>query len=317
MHNNNRKKFIDILKGMGILLVVSGHIYGPLMSWALPCYVPLFFVASGYCTNKTVKIKGKFQKLIIPYFIFSFILLVLSGHPIDIKDILGILYSRWCLYPLRCDNNIFLLRFGNGPLWFLTSMFVAYIFFMIIQQSNKRIWILTLYFTLTYILSFLPILLPWSIDTAFLMAIFIYCGTQIREKNLLQKINRKCFLVIILLYILLMIFWGNINLSVRIYGRSLIILLVSAIIGSLILMKISQILENCHIGKKLELIGKHSLSIFCLHIPFINIWKDLTIIEHTNIPPTIDGILCVIFVISVTYPLSLLLDKYVLRLIIR
>ena len=116
-YTEDRLEFIDITKGIGIFLVISSHAYGQFMSWALPFYIPIFFITSGYCTTHPVKLRTKFKKLIIPYFFFSFILLSLNKS-LDVLDFIGMLYSRWCIYPLGSDNNIYLLRSGNGPLWF-------------------------------------------------------------------------------------------------------------------------------------------------------------------------------------------------------
>lgn len=308
---NNRLEFIDICKGIGIFLVISSHAYGLFMSWALPFYIPIFFVTSGFCTIRPIKLKVKYKKLIIPYFFFSIILLTINKS-INLIDIVGVLYSRWCIYPLTCDNNIYLLRSGNGPLWFLTSMYSSYTLYWIAQKISKPFLLVFCSIIITYSLSFLPILLPWSIDTAFLMVLFIYFGVIIREKGLLPMVDLRWLSLLSILYIAFMYFCGNINLSVRIYGRSLIVMLPAALLGSFLLMKVSCYIEKTIIGNFISMIGRHSLSIFCLHIPFIAVWDTIVECLQINIPPVIYGILCIIFVISITYPISLFLDKYVL-----
>ena len=194
---------------------------------------------------------------------------MIINKSINLFDILGVLYSRWCIYPLGNDNNIYLLRSGNGPLWFLTSMYISYILFWIIQKSSKPFLFVSCSIVITYLLSFLPILLPWSIDTAFLMVIFIYFGVIIREKRLLLMINLRWLSWLTILYIAFLYICGNINLSVRIYGRSLMIMLPAALLGSILLMKISCYIEKTIIGTFISMIGRHSLSIFCLIIFFM------------------------------------------------
>ena len=313
-YTEDRLEFIDITKGIDIFLVISSHAYGQFMSWALPFYIPIFFITSGYCTTHPVKLRTKFKKLIIPYFFFSFILLSLNKS-LDVLDFIGMLYSRWCIYPLGSDNNIYLLRSGNGPLWFLTSMYVSYILFCALQRSCKPILLIFCYIATTYLISFLPILLPWSIDTAFLMATFIYFGDIVRKNHLLDWLNSRWLIGLTLLYIVFRYNCGNINLSVRIYGRSLIILIPAAVLGSALLMKISYYLVGCFIGKIISMIGRHSLSIFCLHVPFITAWEIIAGCLRLNIPPVLYGILCIFFVMSLTCPISLFLDKYVLKYI--
>ena len=311
-YTENRLEFIDITKGIGIFLVISSHAYGQFMSWALPFYIPIFYIVSGYCTSHPIRLRTKFKRLIIPYFFFSFILLSMNKSLV-VLDYIGMLYSRWCIYPLGSDSNIYMLRSGNGPLWFLTSMFVSYIFFYFIQRSCKPILILFCYISITYLISFLPILLPWSIDTAFLMATFIYLGVIIRKNHLLNRLNPKWLIGLTLLYIVFRYNCGYINLSVRIYGRSLITLIPTAVLGSAILMKISYYIDGCFIGKIISTIGRHSLSIFCLHIPFISMWKIIAGSLCLNLPPMLNGILCIFYVLTITYPISVFLDKYVLK----
>ncbi len=304
-----RLEFIDITKGIGIILVILSHVNAPLMMWASPFFIPVFFIVSGYCTYNQVNLKDKFRKLIIPYFFFSLILLICytSFKPVDL---FGVAYSRWCLYPIDNKSNYFLLRSGNGPLWFLTSMFMAFSIYWGVMKTKKKSIMLVCFFCLSYLLSYLPILLPWSIDTAFLMVIFIFTGTKIRDWAILQKINTSWFLVLLCLYAALWSDCHNVNLSVRIYD-SLTNLLLAAVIGSILIMKFSTLIRIQIINNILSQIGKQSLTIFCIHIPFITLWKDLSSLTNLNITAYVDSVFCTAFIILCTYPLSLLYDKYI------
>ena len=235
---NSHLEFIDITKGVGIILVILSHTYAPLMSWAGVFYIPVFFVASGYCTVHQVRIRQKFVKLIVPYIFFTCILFIVYGtfRPVNFW---GALYSRWCLYPFSCTENLYLLRSGNGPLWFLTSMFVSFLIWSVIQRSKRTYLLSGLCLLISYTLSFLPILLPWSIDTAFFLMIFFIVGEKVRIWSLLDKLNVYYFLLLVCLYIVLFQFCGEVNFSVREYGTSLLIILPAAIIGSILLMKTS------------------------------------------------------------------------------
>ena len=314
--NKYRLQFIDITKGIGIILVICRHVYGPLMIWAKHFYIPVFFIISGYCTTRQINLHRKFNKLIIPYAIFTIILFAIYGSYKPF-DFFGAAYSRWCLYPLGNENNLFFLKSGNGPLWFLTSMFTSFVLFVFLQKyKKKQITLLAIYMITTYILSYLPILLPWSLDTSFLMAIFIFCGTKIRDLSLLERVHYKWYIGMIILYIILWYYGGNINLSVRQYGRSLLVLFPAAIIGSFLLMKASKYIEPTFIGKMFTQIGIHSLSIFCLHIPFISLWAIIKYTFHSDfMSPMMNGIMCVVFIVVCTYLIALFLDKYIISII--
>lgn len=97
--NNNRLKYIDLLKGFGVVMVVIGHmhysenvdklIYG--------FHMPLFFFISGYLyhtpDNVFVYIKRKFRTLLIPYFIVGIIYTLIDcfikGSKVLRDDMLG------------------------------------------------------------------------------------------------------------------------------------------------------------------------------------------------------------------------------------
>jgi len=305
-----RLNFIDISKGIGIILVICSHVYSPLMQWAFPCFIPIFFVVSGYCTTHLISVKKKFVKLMLPYLIFTIILLVVY---VDFKPVnfIGAIYSRWCLYPIDSKANLYFLRSGNGPLWFLTSMFLAFCCYKIIQLSKHPFRITILYILTTYILSYLPILLPWSVDTAFLMSVFILAGSFIRNAKILDKLCFPVFVISAIIYGVLTILCGEINLSVRVYGTSLLLLLPTATLGCVLLLKFSSMIDKTFLGMILQKIGIHSLPIFSLHIPVIGFWRQqlssIPLIHNSNIM----GVLIVFLTIVVMYPFALILDKCV------
>lgn len=310
-----RLSFVDIAKGIGIILVICSHVDSRLMSWAVPCFVPIFFVVSGYCTTHPVNISSKFKKLMLPYLVFTVTLMVAY---IDFKPItiLGSVYSRWSLYPVGIEPNIYFLRLGNGPLWFLTSMFVAFTLYKVIQLSNKP-WILVfIYLIATFLLSRFPILLPWSIDTAFLMAVFIFAGFVIRKKNLIYKLTNPILIILILIYAVFTMYCGDINLSVRLYGTSLLLLLPAAIIGSVLLMKLSTIIDGTPVGLIFQKVGLHSLPIFCIHVPLMGLCQRIVSTIPVNMHPLINSAFVVILLLIVTYPLAIIFDLLIKKLTI-
>lgn len=47
-----RNKSIDIVKGIGIILIVAGHALSPASYWWSSWFVQIFFIASGYIYNE-------------------------------------------------------------------------------------------------------------------------------------------------------------------------------------------------------------------------------------------------------------------------
>lgn len=113
MPATKRQNWIDVLKGIGIILVVFGHVYSknPVSIWIYSFHMPLFFALSGfifaaYSYNKKVSFKDYFIKklksLIVPFILFRMILV---------------------LYWLAVERHF--RELDLGPIWFLPVLFAA------------------------------------------------------------------------------------------------------------------------------------------------------------------------------------------------
>lgn len=271
----SRLLYIDIAKGIGIILVVCSHTHAhDLMIWAVGFFVPIFYFCSGYMSTYSSskdsiaqKMKKRARKLLLPYLFFN-LLLLLYFRRWSITGLYGILYSRYCFFPLDSENNYDLFIWGNYPMWFITSLLVSYFLFYILLYNKNRSFIIFIYLCITYILSQLPILLPWSIDTAFLCSLIMYAGFYANTHDLISW-GKSEILICVLIYSLLLYVAGDINLSVRQYGTSFIIYYIIAILGCIVTLWSSKRIERTLIGKLLAIFGKHSLTIFCIEILFI------------------------------------------------
>lgn len=278
----NRLLYIDIAKAIGLCMVILSHSVYPQLMWiGIGCYVPIFYIVSGFTTS-SINIAKKTKRLIGSYIYYSIFLLILyilihllRHEPLDnIRNmIIGIFYSRYSLFPLGEINNINFLHIEyNAPLWFLTSMFTGYLALIPILRFKKSHWVLTLigiYILLTWIMAQCPYLLPWSIDCAPLMAIYMYLGIKIRNTNLIKNNSLFLWSIIIIGYIVFTYLNGRVNLSIRDYGNSIILCLIAGGLGSVIILKIAEQLSKYRIGKILGEFGKHSMTIFCLQMPLL------------------------------------------------
>lgn len=273
MEAKSRLEFVDIAKGIGIMIVCFGHSGAEdvVISWIGGFIVPLFFILSGYMykdkgipVGKDLYNKGK--KLLKPYFFFSVVLLLIYKR-FAWNDIVGVFYSRYCLYTYHAPDNIFFMKATNSPMWFLTAMFATFPLFYIIMKNEKYIkWIILSYLLITWGCTFLPILLPWSLDVAFIMAIFMYIGVLFRrQENLLNKPSYIYWLIIAAFLILCKVN-GEPNPSVRELGHSLLLYMITGVLGSISMMWICKHLEGKPFSGLLADIGRHTLVIFCLQI---------------------------------------------------
>jgi len=166
-------KEIDVLKGVGILLVILGHLKVPhdLSKFIFSFHMPLFFFISGFVFKSkdywpfTV---DKFKRIMIPYYVFSalsFFLYYVSNtgnSNLTVKDfILGTL--------LGISNDFYLA--WNVVLWFLPSLF----FINVLVNSLYAISKVFLYVFASG-LFFVALVLVGNQDTTFL---FFHIGSAL------------------------------------------------------------------------------------------------------------------------------------------
>ena len=277
--NKQRLDYIDILKGIGILLVIFSHSGAEnetTMMYVGGVFIPLFFIASGYTyindeSSFAPLILKRFRRLIVPYVFFSVLLLFLYNR-FSLLDISGVFYSRYSLYPNGSEDNIFLMGGGNPPLWFLTSMFSSFLaFYLLIKKTSKAYLIIGVFAVYTWGCQLIPILLPWSLDTACLMACFMYVGLHMRKYDYLLSFHGLVYLFVLFFFIALCNINGGLNVSVREYGRSFLLYFSTGILGTLFLLWLSKMIKETIVGKGLAIIGRHSLVIFCLQMFLLRI----------------------------------------------
>lgn len=138
-----RIKYVDFMKGLGIMMVTYGHITSlgnPVDVWMGSFKITIFFVAAGYLigytnsferTNLKKYVKKLFQSLAVPYISFSVgaiifrYLVMVMRHKIDMATIKAYLAATLTLR-------------GVSTLWFLPTLFISEVlFFCIIKYLPK------------------------------------------------------------------------------------------------------------------------------------------------------------------------------------
>lgn len=155
----NRHKDIDILKGIGIILVVLGHSGFPYIycNFFYQFHMAIFFMASGYCWNKknsasivTCKkyIFRKFKTLYLPYVVYNGIFLLLNNVLIK----LGIYTTNSDFLILAACTNGGKYDWGIGEhmkIAHLIKEFIKVIFFGGKTQLGGALWFLRALFVIT------------------------------------------------------------------------------------------------------------------------------------------------------------------------
>lgn len=314
---SDRVQFIDVAKAIGLILVIISHSVFPQLMYPFAlCFIPIFFVCSGYTQKNKISLRNKFRKLLIPYYIFNtlFIILAVFTHTLSISNIIGVFYGTFSLYPPPMENNLLFLNIGNGPTWFLISLFVSSIWFSLLLRVTKR-WLLGLiiiYIMVSYLLKYyIPILLPFQLTTSFYFAILMMSGYLLKKHNLMDNKWLIPFATVIYLLVL-WINGDNINLSIARYGKSIILNFIGGLSGSYILLLISKYITKFNIHKILLKINEHGLTLFCIQMPLLLIVKKISYllfdVDYENIL-IITAICQTIFTLIVGYYISMALNK--------
>lgn len=285
MENTARYRYLDIARGLAMMLVIISHAHG-LSSYLINYYIPIFFVISGFTyrggRSYGENVGRKAKRLLIPYFVYSFVLLgiyVVLGRSMEETkaSLLGILYSRFCLYNMSTHtDNVFLFTVANGAMWYLTAFFTTGLVFHLVADfalKNKKnmILVLTVLTAVTMALAELPVLLPWSLDIACVGTVFMLAGKLLAQSNFFEKEGRLWrFICVFAGYMLLSHANPGINMSVREYGIyerwSVLPFILIGISGSMLCIWVAQFLENTLLGRMAEYIGQNTIILMAFHI---------------------------------------------------
>ena len=174
--NTKRLDWIDIAKGIGIILVVLGHTLVPqvretgfagfLWIFIYNFHMPLFFFLSGYLfekglphyTNKGKFILGKLQYLMLPYLIFSTFAYLFIGFSLKIPLLAKVLENGGYTAVDLKDAILQIVTYNNHidkHLWFVFSLFIVFLVNILIPKIMKSkpmlIVLLGLYISKAYV----------------------------------------------------------------------------------------------------------------------------------------------------------------------
>lgn len=179
MSDSKRLKYFDMAKGIGVFLVLLGHLQGdsffslspyvlPFCTWIFSFHMPLFFIISGMLINykkdsdkdMSTLISRRFKGIMVPYLWFSlfyFLVVVVALFKGTIK-INTLLVQAWYVISL----------YGMNVLWFLPTLFLGEILFLYIYKRFAGKITAIFITTLTTIASTLNFLLDrFEPETAF------------------------------------------------------------------------------------------------------------------------------------------------------
>lgn len=264
--NNQRIAWIDILKGIGIIFVVLGHvIYNDMIfNWIYSFHMPLFFFAGGYLykkdTNIVQNIKHKFRSIMIPYFLFGLLILLywylIERKFRDSSQTLG--GALWGLLSGEYQYLDF-----NVHLWFLPCFFLVVVTYNLLNCLFEGKWVMLVSVVMALIHSF--IILPeliWGAEKVFQYIIFFSIGDWFEKSCRFDKNANEILLPMTFVCLIL-------NIVLGVYGfNDGVLWYIVALAGVLPCVVLSCWVEHM---STLEYFGKISVVVLCIHGPIYRI----------------------------------------------
>lgn len=243
-----RLRYIDLLKGFGIVLMVAGHMHYNdfIEKFIYGFHMPLFFFLSGYLhhtpKNMFQYIQRKARTLLLPYFIMGIFYIIIDvmihGSVVLRKDIIGVFIKTTDWLPLE------------SALWFLVALFWVCCLYSILERYVKNIGIRTL---VVFIISMIGckwteylFVLPWGINSAMAALGFYYLGNcfKLYEEDIMvslkvRNVSSIVKRIIVILFVIsgtIIIFNEKVNMRVGYYGNAALAYLAATIFSILLLI---------------------------------------------------------------------------------
>lgn len=305
----DRLDFLDICKGLGILLVILGHIYEPnsrVGIWIYSFHMPLFLIVSGILLNykntvgKNIKsvIISRIQGLLVPYLIFEFIAIVIY---LLVKETLTLTTLRYTVI-----DSLIVYYCRAGATWFLPCLFIAELLFIIMKKVIKNDKLLICSSLIIYLIPFVfttdnhYINLIYKSFDALGFIVFGYYGYE-RINSTDMKVKNMVFILFI--SIVLSQINGAVALNGMEFGNCLFYS-IDAILGSMFIIFISKKIDN----KYLKYIGKNTLIILCTHLIIQRYFID--VLTGKNRYFYLDGLAIFIVVCIIEIPIIEIINRY-------
>lgn len=322
---------IDILKGIGIVLVVLGHtLSSNLTTMIYLFHMPLFFFVSGmssyYSYNNRISFKEYFIKkgktILTPYFIFSLIIFLYwfiierkIRNQLDISALKNLIN----IFIAFCEQDLFS---PNVVMWFLPCLFISLIIFFILMKLKKMKNVVAIILLIIgFLLSYYKILLPWAIETSLIASFFVYTGYYYKKITKDNKSN-KSLLIEILIAIIAVIFCYKYNGSIAMLNHkynNILLFLLGAYAGIILILNISKFINKSTKNKLKNLLcylGKNSIIIMICHEPLkriiIKLYSTLLNLNIDIVRESIfhSLILTLIIIVAIT-PITYIINNYV------
>ena len=265
----------DIMKGIGILLVITAHFFGwnnPVLDKGITSFhMPMFFIVAGYFSKsftswaETKTLVKKYARRLLPAFAFTQVFIILWAVLMALTQDEGwnqVIQQTLSLF--WADPHGPATPWGTltiGVIWFLVALFVAKCLLLLL--SRIKVWAIPISIVLALGALFLHRVFPhsvWCISLGLMGLPFLTLGWWFRS----HKIPVWLIMTCIICWVLAM-FYSHIDMYEMEWDCYPVDFL-GACGGTYCLYLLSKLLSKLHfLPKVLAILGIWSLAIMCFH----------------------------------------------------
>lgn len=317
--NRKRKEYIDVLKGISILLVIVGHVnFANYMvkEYVYSIHMPLFFFSAGlvsrrHCNKKEDTISFLIQKssnFLIPYILWGLIYAKFS-----ISNLLYLSYGSY-------DS---IIRAGSlSSLWFFPTMFVSVCMMEVFQKLGfvdsfvKQFCSILLCVFISLLFPKIGMGYPFNINVAFMGLVFMILGYSL--KKVAEKLRtKKVELLFVcagfgcgtMVYMLNPVEVGYV-LMAKLEIGNIVLFLIPAVSGCLMFLAFSICVEKwgqMWIKSILVFLGRNTIAIFAVHKPIISLFEKIFV--RVSIPQFLQLVITVAGVAVIASGCAIVIKK--------
>lgn len=319
-NTNNRIAWLDQLKGFGIILMVYGHNFPALEEYIYSFHMPLFFIIAGIFHPKKINIptiKKRFRQILLPYFLWSFILFgfwLFIGRKFGESVHLDLSITKNFIGIFFAQGDINFMNWGI-PMWFLPTIFLTFLLFGLILKIKNTILqysVLVMSIVLGFLIAnFCRVYLFWSLDVA-LVSLFFY-SFGFYAKDFIKSNNNKGVLSLLILGVIhvavSLFLLQKIDMYRSTYGNEILFLL-NSLVGFLFW---GSLFKNFLPLKFLVFFGKNTIPVLALQaraLSFIKLFLflilGLSIFEFTEF----EKVILTLGQLIILFPILIFINKY-------
>lgn len=289
-----RLAWLDIAKGIAIILVVTGHTISPLSPLITPIFMfhmPLFFILAGYTFKqkpfKTTVVESA-KRLLIPYvllfLVWQGVSFLKEPDPLAAETLLK--YLSIFLFASGSPNDDMGLT-AVGMSWFLVCLFMGRVLLsaLLALFEKKAVPLPAQALVLAALCAvgigignLQHLFLPLDLDIALVIVGFMWVGHLARKFDFMERWgNRWYVLAIALALFVAASSLSYLEFAMRQYGLAPLSIL-GAFSGTLLACWISTLIDRWGrlLKRFLVFMGRNSLMIYCFHaIDWLIPWSSL------------------------------------------